>query len=67
MHSKLPKHARHGNTNAQTLPLLEYAERHRWSAASLAARIVGKRYGITSANTACAIAELAGFRPGGDR
>jgi hypothetical protein len=67
MNSKLPKHARHGNTHAQTLPLLEYAERHRWSAAPLAARIVGKRYGIASASTASAIAELAGFRAGGDR
>jgi hypothetical protein len=65
--NRVAKHARHGNTNAQTLPLLEYAERHRWSAAPLAARIVGKRYGIASASTACAIAELAGFRAGGDR
>ena len=65
--NKVAKHVRHGNTNAQTLPLLEYAERHRWSAAPLAARIVGKRYGVASASTACAIAELAGFRAGGDR
>jgi len=62
--NKVAKHARHGNT---TLPLLEFAERHRWSAAPRAAKVVGKRYGITSASTACAIAELAGFRAGGDR
>ena len=63
---KLSRQARHGNIHAQTLPLLEFAERHRWSAAPLAARMVGRRYGIASASTARAIAEAAGFR-GDDR
>ena len=63
----LPLRARHGNGPAQSLPLLDLLERRRWDDASLAARMVRRRCSITSAATARAIAELAGFPTGGDR
>lgn len=55
--TKLPPQSRHGNG----LPLFDYADRHRWDGASLAARMVRRRAGIESPATARAIAEAAGF------
>jgi hypothetical protein len=59
----LPLHAPHG----KPLPLFDHADRRRWDDASLAARMVRRRCGITSATTARVIAELAGFPMGDSR
>jgi len=65
--NKLRKRAPRRNGRAPSLPLLEYADRQRWSAASPAARAIARRFGIASPALADDIAELAGFRCGGDR
>ena len=64
---KLPTRARHGNGQPQPLPLFEFAERQRWDNAPPAARMVRRRFGIASAATARAVAELAGFPVGDGR
>ncbi len=64
---KLPTRTRHRNDHAQALPLFAHADLCRWDNALLAARMVRRRCRITSAATARAIAELAGFPMGGDR
>jgi hypothetical protein len=48
------------------LPLIEMIDHRRWDAVPLAAKMIRRRYGVVSASTATAIAQLAGFR-GGDR
>lgn len=61
--AKLPLRTR----RVQSLPLLDLLERRCWDDASAAARMVRRRCGITSAATARAIAELAGFPMEGRR
>ena len=63
---KLLPRSPHGN-GPLALPLFEHADRRRWDDASLAARMVRRRCGITSATTARVIAELAGFPMGDSR
>lgn len=66
--AKVDKRARRRNGPAPSpLPLLEYGERQRWAALPLAARITGRRLGITSAALALTIAELAGIGGREDR
>ena len=59
--SKITPRARPVHGRTQPLPLFDYADRHRWDGASLAARMVRRRAGIESPATARAIAEAAGF------
>lgn len=60
--AKLLKRARHRNSRAQPLPLLELLARHRWDDAHRAARWVSRRCGIASPSAARLIAELAKLR-----
>lgn len=58
---------RRADNDPTALPLFDYAERVRLRALPLAARMVRRRCRIDSPSTAAAIAELAGYRAGGDR
>lgn len=65
--AKLVLRSSHCNELTLPLPLFEYAERRRWEMAAPAARMVRRRFGISSSATANLVAELAGFATAGDR
>ena len=64
---KVTNRARSDNRALAPLPLIEYGERQRWATLPLAARVIGRRFGITSAALALAICELAGIGSWEDR